>query len=41
MAVRDARRLGHVQAALHGRIINLQGAEWTGLSVRQFKRLEA
>jgi transposase len=41
MGVRNARRLGHVEAALQGRITSVQGAERTGLSLRQFKRLKA
>jgi transposase len=40
MGLRDARRLGPVQAAIEGRITNAKGAELTGLSVRQFKRLK-
>lgn len=41
MGVRDAQRLGPVKAALEGRISNRKGAELTGLSLRQFKRLRA
>jgi transposase len=41
MGSREARRLGLVQAALHGKISNREGAEAVGLSVRQFKRLRA
>jgi transposase len=41
MGLKDARRLGPVQAAIEGRITNGKGAELTGLSVRQFKRLKA
>lgn len=41
MGVRDAQRLGPVKAAIEGRITNAKGAELTGLSVRQFKRLKA
>ncbi len=41
MGVRDARRLGAVEAAVKGRISNQEGAQRTGLSVRQFKRLKA
>lgn len=41
MGVRDAQRLGPVKAAIEGRITNGKGAELTGLSVRQFKRLKA
>ena len=41
MGVRDAQRLGPVKAAIEGRISNGKGAELTGLSVRQFKRLKA
>jgi hypothetical protein len=41
MGVRDAQRLGPVQAAIEGRITSAKGAELTGLSVRQFKRLKA
>lgn len=41
MGVRDAQRLGPVKAAIEGRITNTKGAELTGLSVRQFKRLKA
>lgn len=41
MGVRDAQRLGPVKAAIEGRITNTKGAELTGLSLRQFKRLKA
>jgi transposase len=41
MGVRDARRLGAVEAAVKGRISNQEGAQRTGLSLRQFKRLKA
>src|SRR5262245_28233930 len=41
MGVRDAQRLGPVKAAVEGRITNVKGAELTGLSLRQFKRLKA
>ena len=41
MGIRDAQRLGPVKAAIEGRITNVKGAELTGLSVRQFKRLKA
>jgi transposase len=41
MGVREAQRLGPVKAAIEGRITNAKGAELTGLSVRQFKRLKA
>lgn len=41
MGVRDAQRLGPVKAAIEGRITNVKGAELTGLSLRQFKRLKA
>jgi transposase len=40
MGVRDAQRLGPVKAAIEGRITNAKGAELTGLSARQFKRLK-
>lgn len=40
MGVRDAQRLGPVKAAIEGRITNTKGAELTGLSLRQFKRLK-
>lgn len=40
MGVRDARRLGPIQAAIEGRITNAMGAELTGLSLRQFRRLK-
>lgn len=40
MGVRDARRLGPIQAAIEGRITNAMGAELTGLSPRQFRRLK-
>ncbi len=40
MGVRDAQRLGPVKAAIEGRITNAKGAELTGLSIRQFKRLK-
>lgn len=39
MGNRDARRLGLLQAALHGKITNREGAAALGLSVRQFRRL--
>ncbi len=41
MGVRDARRLGAVEAAIKSRLTNREGALRTGLSVRQFKRLKA
>lgn len=41
MGVRDARRLGAVEAALQGQLSNRDGAQRTGLSERQFKRLKA
>lgn len=41
MGVRDARRLGAVEAAVKGQLSNREGALRTGLSVRQFKRLKA
>jgi transposase len=41
MGVRDAQRLGPLKAAIEGRITNRKGAELTGLSLRQFKRLKA
>lgn len=41
MGMRDAQRLGPVKAAIEGRITNAKGAELTGLSLRQFKRLKA
>jgi transposase len=40
MGVKDAQRLGPVKAAIEGRITNAKGAELTGLSLRQFKRLK-
>lgn len=40
MGVRDARRLGVVEAALRGKLNNGEGAEALGLSVRQFRRLK-
>jgi transposase len=40
MGIRDAQRLGPLKAALEGRITNAKGAELTGLSLRQFKRLK-
>jgi hypothetical protein len=39
MGIRDARRLGLVEAAQRGEITNRQGAEALKLSTRQFKRL--
>lgn len=39
MGVRDARRLGVVEAALQGKLTSREGAEALKLSVRQFKRL--
>lgn len=41
MGIRQARRLGQVEAALRGEISNRQGAERLGVSVRQFKRWRA
>ena len=41
MGVRDAQRLGPLKAAVEGRITNEKGAELSGLSLRQFKRLKA
>lgn len=41
MGIREARRLGEVEAALRGEISNREGAGRTGLSLRQFKRLRA
>ena len=41
MGVRDAQRLGPLKAAIEGRITNVKGAELSGLSLRQFKRLKA
>src|SRR5437762_11123771 len=40
IGIRDAQRLGPVKAAIEGRITNAKGAELTGLSLRQFKRLK-
>jgi transposase len=40
MGLRDAQRLGPVKAAIEGRITNAKGADLTGLSLRQFKRLK-
>jgi transposase len=40
MGVREAQRLGPLQAAVEGRITNRKGAELTGLSLRQFLRLK-
>jgi len=39
MGIRDARRLGLVEAAQQGEITSRQGAEVLGISSRQFKRL--
>lgn len=39
MGRRDARRLGMVRAAEHGRVTNREAAAGLGLSVRQFRRL--
>ena len=39
MGVQDAQRLGPLKAAIEGQITNAKGAELTGLSLRQFKRL--
>src|SRR5439155_7486573 len=41
MGIREARRLGEIEAALRGEITNRQGAQHAGLSQRQFKRLRA
>lgn len=40
MGVREARRLGVVEAALRGKITTGEGAEALGLSARQFRRLK-
>lgn len=40
MGVRDAQRLGPLKAAVEGQITNVKGAELSGLSLRQFKRLK-
>lgn len=40
MGVKEARRLGVVEAALRGKITNGEGAEALGLSTRQFRRLK-
>ncbi len=40
MGVRNARRLGQLEAALDGKLTNRDGARRTGLSVRQFRRLK-
>lgn len=40
MGVREARRLGIVEAALRGKLTNQDGALALGLSVRQFRRLK-
>jgi transposase len=40
MGVKEARRLGVVEAALRGKITNGEGAEALGLSARQFRRLK-
>jgi transposase len=40
MGVKEARRLGVVEAALRGKITNGEGAEALGLSPRQFRRLK-
>lgn len=40
MGVREARRLGVVEAALRWKITNGEGAEALGLSARQFRRLK-
>ena len=40
MGVQEARRLGVVEAAMRGKILNGEGAEALGLSVRQFRRLK-
>jgi transposase len=39
MGRRDARRLGMVKAAEHGRVTNREAAQGLGLSARQFRRL--
>ncbi len=41
MGVRAAQRLGPIRAAIEGKMTNSKGAELTGLSLRQFKRLKA
>ncbi len=40
MGVKEARRLGVVEAALRGKITNGDGAQALGLSARQFRRLK-
>lgn len=40
MGVREAQRLGVVEAALRGQLTNGEGAEMVGLSARQFRRLK-
>jgi len=40
MGVKEARRLGVVEAAVRGKITNVEGAEALGLSTRQFRRLK-
>ena len=39
MGIREARRLGLIEAAQRGEITSRQGAEALGISTRQFKRL--
>jgi len=39
MGVKEARRLGVVEAALRGKYTNVEGADALGLSLRQFRRL--
>jgi transposase len=40
MSQKEARRPGLIQAALHGKITNQEGARALGLSIRQFQRLK-
>lgn len=40
MGVKEARRLGVVEAAVRGKITNGEGAEALGVSARQFRRLK-
>lgn len=40
MGVREPQRLGPLKAAVEGRLTNAEGAELTGMSLRQFKRLK-
>lgn len=41
MGIKEARRLGLIEAAIRGEISNREGAQALGISHRQFKRLRS